>query len=175
MIEFIGPLYNWLQQFTSHYLTHCHLLPTDTTAKTILTSKWTELNWTELNYSVVLLCTPSIVTLILFCSALLTWSRGGSVENTACSSVVFTAPLHNNGSYPIVACVFVAAGMCLPSRCLTMGVHVKYIYIYSERERERPYKVWEDWWQDLKSLLIFIWIKMDSSFGLLFASFPLLF
>jgi hypothetical protein len=28
MIEFIGPLYNWLQQFTNHYLTHCHLLPT---------------------------------------------------------------------------------------------------------------------------------------------------
>jgi hypothetical protein len=29
------------------------------------------------------------------------------IENTA-SSVVFTAPLHSNGSYPIVACVFVA-------------------------------------------------------------------
>jgi hypothetical protein len=28
MIECIGPLYNWLQQFTNHYLTHCHLLPT---------------------------------------------------------------------------------------------------------------------------------------------------
>jgi hypothetical protein len=34
---------------------------------------------------------------------------------------VFTALLHSNGSYPIVACVFVAAGMCLPSRCLAMN------------------------------------------------------
>jgi hypothetical protein len=30
MIEFIGPLYNWLQQFTNHYLTHCPLLRLDT-------------------------------------------------------------------------------------------------------------------------------------------------
>jgi hypothetical protein len=28
MIEFIAPLYNWLQQFKKQYLTHCHLLPT---------------------------------------------------------------------------------------------------------------------------------------------------
>jgi hypothetical protein len=40
------------------------------------------------------------------------------------SIVAFTAPSHSNGSYPIVACVFVAAGMCLPSRCLETGVHV---------------------------------------------------
>jgi hypothetical protein len=32
--------------------------------------------------------------------------------------------LHNYGSYPIVACVSVAAGMCLPSRCLEMGLYV---------------------------------------------------
>jgi hypothetical protein len=30
MIEFIGPLCNWLQQFTNHYLTHCHLLRLET-------------------------------------------------------------------------------------------------------------------------------------------------
>jgi hypothetical protein len=30
MIKFIGPLYKWLQQFTNHYLTHCHLLRLDT-------------------------------------------------------------------------------------------------------------------------------------------------
>jgi hypothetical protein len=30
VIEFIGPLYNWLQQFTNHYLTHCHLVRLDT-------------------------------------------------------------------------------------------------------------------------------------------------
>jgi hypothetical protein len=32
--------------------------------------------------------------------------------------------LHSNESYPIVACVFVVAWMCLPSRCLEMGLHV---------------------------------------------------
>jgi hypothetical protein len=37
--------------------------------------------------------------------------------------VCYTAPLHNNGIYSIVACVFVAAGMCLPSRCLAMKVY----------------------------------------------------
>jgi hypothetical protein len=33
---------------------------------------------------------------------------------------VFTAQLHRNGSYFTVACVFVAAGIGLPSRCLAM-------------------------------------------------------
>jgi hypothetical protein len=32
-------------------------------------------------------------------------------------------PLHSNESYSIVACVFVAAGMCLPSCCVTMNVY----------------------------------------------------
>jgi hypothetical protein len=41
MIDFIGPLYNCLQQFTNHYLTHCHLLPTGESTGTILTSNWT--------------------------------------------------------------------------------------------------------------------------------------
>jgi hypothetical protein len=41
MIEFFGSLYNWLQQFTNHYLTHCHLLPTGHSTGTILTSNWT--------------------------------------------------------------------------------------------------------------------------------------
>jgi hypothetical protein len=40
-----------------------------------------------------------------------------------CWKGVFTAPLHSNGSYSIVACVFFAAGMCLTSRCLAMNVH----------------------------------------------------
>jgi hypothetical protein len=39
-----------------------------------------------------------------------------------CREDVFTAPLLNDGSYLIVACVFVAAGMCLPSSYLTMDV-----------------------------------------------------
>jgi hypothetical protein len=42
MNEFIGPLYNWLQQFTNHYLTHCHL-PTGHSTGTIVVSEWTPL------------------------------------------------------------------------------------------------------------------------------------
>jgi hypothetical protein len=40
-----------------------------------------------------------------------------------CWEGMFTATLHSNGSYLIVACLFVAAGICLPSRCLAMNVH----------------------------------------------------
>jgi hypothetical protein len=39
-----------------------------------------------------------------------------------CSERVFTALLHNKGSYSIVACVFIATGMCLPSSCLAIDV-----------------------------------------------------
>jgi hypothetical protein len=42
-------------------------------------------------------------------------------ENTA--SLLFTAPLHSNGSYSSVVCVFDAVGMCLPSRCLAVNVY----------------------------------------------------
>jgi hypothetical protein len=50
-------------------------------------------------------------------------------ENTAsqhflyCYRGVFTPPLHRNGSSSIVACVFISAGTCLPSRCLAMNVY----------------------------------------------------
>jgi hypothetical protein len=40
-----------------------------------------------------------------------------------CWEGVFIAPLHSNGGYSIVACVFVAAGMCLPSRYLVMNIY----------------------------------------------------
>jgi hypothetical protein len=40
-----------------------------------------------------------------------------------CWEGVFTAPLHSNGSYSFVACVFVAAGMCLLSRFLSTNVY----------------------------------------------------
>jgi hypothetical protein len=40
---------------------------------------------------------------------------------------VFTAPLHDNGSYAIFACVFIAAGMCLLSSCLAMDVAYDFI------------------------------------------------
>jgi hypothetical protein len=32
--------------------------------------------------------------------------------------------LHSKWNYPIVACVFVVAGMCLPSRCPATGLHI---------------------------------------------------
>jgi hypothetical protein len=38
--------------------------------------------------------------------------------------------LHSNGSYPIVACVFVAAGVYLPSRCTEMGHNMKQTNVY---------------------------------------------
>jgi hypothetical protein len=40
-----------------------------------------------------------------------------------CWEGMFTAPLHSNGSYSIVACVFFAPEMCLPSHCLAMNVY----------------------------------------------------
>jgi hypothetical protein len=40
-----------------------------------------------------------------------------------CWEGVCTAPLHSSESYSIVACVFVAAGMCSPSRCLEINVY----------------------------------------------------
>jgi hypothetical protein len=38
--------------------------------------------------------------------------------------------LHRNGSYPIVACVFVVARMCSPRCCLEMGLHVKILVLF---------------------------------------------
>jgi hypothetical protein len=40
-----------------------------------------------------------------------------------CWEVIITASLHRNGSYLIVACIFFAAGICLPSPCLAMNVY----------------------------------------------------
>jgi hypothetical protein len=52
------------------------------------------------------------------------WICANHIENTASTVVIFTAPLHINGSYPIVSCVFVAAEMCLLTRCLAMDLRV---------------------------------------------------
>jgi hypothetical protein len=41
---------------------------------------------------------------------------------------MFTAPLHSNGSYSIVVCVFVASGICLPSRCLAMNIYLTSLF-----------------------------------------------
>jgi hypothetical protein len=40
-----------------------------------------------------------------------------------CWEGVFTALLHSDGCYLIVACVFVTMGMCLPNRCLAVKVY----------------------------------------------------
>jgi hypothetical protein len=44
-----------------------------------------------------------------------------------CWEDVFTAAFESNGSYSIVAFIFVAAGMCLQSRCLAMNVYSDFI------------------------------------------------
>jgi hypothetical protein len=43
-------------------------------------------------------------------------------QSLYCWEDVFTASLNSNVSYAIAACVFLAAGMCLPSSCLGMDV-----------------------------------------------------
>jgi hypothetical protein len=50
----------------------------------------------------------------------LTVTSNHTWHSLLCWEGLFTAPLTRNGSYPIVACVFVAAGMCLPTRCLAI-------------------------------------------------------
>jgi hypothetical protein len=40
-----------------------------------------------------------------------------------CFESVFAAPLHSNGGYSIIVCVFIAAGIRLPSRCLAVNVY----------------------------------------------------
>jgi hypothetical protein len=46
-----------------------------------------------------------------------------NIASLYCCEGVFTALLHSNGSYSIVARVFIAVGMCLANRCLAMNVY----------------------------------------------------
>jgi hypothetical protein len=41
----------------------------------------------------------------------------------------FYSALHSNGNYPIVARVFVVAGMCLPCRCPATALHITIWYL----------------------------------------------
>jgi hypothetical protein len=119
MIEFIGPLYNWLQQFTNHYLAHCHLPPTGHCTGTILTSS--ELRCTRL-YSSVLRCTPlyyfnSHSDFILFCTAYIVLERSYRKHRLNNLFSCVTSPrtrklwaLHSNGC-------------CLESHLLTTGLY----------------------------------------------------
>jgi hypothetical protein len=45
-------------------------------------------------------------------------------KNTPSSIALFTAPSHSNGSYPVVACVFLVTGICLPSRYSATDLHI---------------------------------------------------
>jgi hypothetical protein len=49
------------------------------------------------------------------------------------SIFAFTELSHSNGSYAIVVCIFVDAGMYLPSRCLEMGLHVTGFIFVAEK------------------------------------------
>jgi hypothetical protein len=104
MIEFIGPLYNCLQQFTNHYLTHCHLLPTGHSTGAIPNSSNTPL------HSVVL---PPFRSPILFCiiynsSARTHWKTWSSVVKN-----VLIDPLPSNGCPSIFDSVCLAMGICV--------------------------------------------------------------
>jgi hypothetical protein len=46
---------------------------------------------------------------------------------------MLTSTLHGNGSSSIVACVFISAGTCLPSRCLAMNVYSSFAIPASRR------------------------------------------
>jgi hypothetical protein len=48
------------------------------------------------------------------------------MQSIYCSDGVFTAPLHSNEICSIVACVFVAAGMYSPNRCLAIHAYCDY-------------------------------------------------
>jgi hypothetical protein len=73
-------------------------------------------------------------------------------ENTVfyCQEGLFTDPLPSNGC-PIVWCKCVA-GMCLPTRCLAMGIHVTLLYILLPETKSGPKFV-------LKHKLSLLWMN----------------
>jgi hypothetical protein len=76
----------------------------------------------QLNWAPLLRCTPSYSFNSPGC-ALLYFLGTDPTENAVfcCQKWVFIGPLPSNG-YPIVESV--TSGMCLPSRCLAMGIYV---------------------------------------------------
>jgi hypothetical protein len=109
MIEFIGPSYNWLQQFTNHYLTHCHLLPTGHSTELF----WLPpaLNWTTPLYPFNSHSVPSYNSSV------------GTPRKTP-SSVLKNASLlvHYLAMDVLLWLTVYASGMCLPSHCLAMDI-----------------------------------------------------
>jgi hypothetical protein len=71
-----------------------------------------------------------------------------------CWEGVFTAPLHSKGSYLNVACVFVATGMCLSSRCLAINVYSNFIIpvsgVMSQYINWMCPKPFSTWWERKK-------------------------
>jgi hypothetical protein len=78
------------------------LLPSSCLGRLVLGTRLTLLNWTPL------------------CNHFTRTTQ--KTQPLCCWEGVFTAPLHSNGSYSIVVCVFFAAGMCLLSSCLAVDV-----------------------------------------------------
>jgi hypothetical protein len=64
----------------------------------------------------------------------LQWIYMRTTEKTSLSLLLYSA-LHSNWSYPIVAYIFVASGMCLPCRCLVMGLHVSVYCMHTPDSR----------------------------------------
>jgi hypothetical protein len=114
MIKFIGPLYNWLQQFTNHWHTviffwldtqwELFWLPTELLHYSVLLPQF----WSELRQTV-----PSYNS-----SARTPQKTPSSVVKNACLLV------HYLPMDVLLLLRFYASGMCLPSRCLAMGICV---------------------------------------------------
>jgi hypothetical protein len=76
---------------------------------------------------------------------------------------VFTAPLHGNGIYSIIACVFFAVGMCVPSRCLRMDVSSDITLPHFGRRV--TLRFWYAfWWRDIDIYPLFLGTLLDGSF-----------
>jgi hypothetical protein len=71
----------------------------------------------------LLFCTPFLLYITSSDCALLWPLRTDTTKNTVLYDAHLLVPLPNNEYSSIVACVFVK-GICLPTHCLTMGIHV---------------------------------------------------
>jgi hypothetical protein len=128
IIEFIGPLYNWLQQFTNHW-------------HTVICFVWTvsrQLNyrtcWTTQCYKRTLAIYPRVGRRRKHVHSL-----AMDVYRIVAHSLprsVFTGPLPSNGCPSVVGDALV--GTCLPSRCLAMVIYVT-ISIYQKLWKFLPH------------------------------------
>jgi hypothetical protein len=129
MIEFIRPLHNWLQQFTNHYLTHRHLLPTGHSAGTILTSSWTlgivsSRTTAEKTNPLPSNGCPTLLRIRrnVLSTCLINPHRQHLLQHLFYCCVSVLQALPSNGSTLLLVEYLLRA--CLPSRCLAMGMCV---------------------------------------------------